>query len=110
MDAGYKAGIAHQNSLKASYASQRGTTTQQTKDQIEMAVMTSEVGANKQLLSTVTQKLREFTLGSSGGTPSDVTVQTYGRLPRAPVGPARLRTIILAFIRSFVSGIGLAFL
>jgi capsular exopolysaccharide synthesis family protein len=110
MEAGYKAAVAHQNSLKASYARQHGTTTQQTKDQIEMAVMTSELEANKQLLNTFTQKLRELTLGSSGGTPSDVTVSTYARLPRAPVGPARLRTIILAFLLSLIAGIGLAFL
>ena len=101
---------ARETSLTKTYTGQHNTTTQQTKDQIDMAVITSELEANKQLLNTFTQKLRELTLGSSGGTPSDVTVQTSARLPRAPVGPARLRTIILAFILSLVAGIGLAFL
>src|SRR6266436_1895665 len=101
---------ARETSLTKTYTGQHNTTTQQTKDQIDMAVITSELEANRQLLNTFTQKLRELTLGSSGGTPSDVTVQTSARLPRAPVGPARLRTIILAFILSLVAGIGLAFL
>jgi succinoglycan biosynthesis transport protein ExoP len=101
---------ARETSLTKTYKGQHNTTTQQTKDQIDMAVITSELEANKQLLNTFSQKLRELTLGSGGGTPSDVTVSTYSRLPRAPVGPARLRTIILAFILSLVAGIGLAFL
>src|SRR6266853_1801615 len=101
---------ARETSLTKTYTGQHNTTTQQTKDQIDMAVITSELEANKQLLNTFTQKLRELTLASGGGTPSDVTVQTSARLPRAPVGPARLRTIILAFILSLVAGIGLAFL
>jgi polysaccharide biosynthesis transport protein len=104
------AAAAKETSLTKAYQGQKGTTTQQTKDQIEMAVITSKLEADKQLLNTLSQKLRELTLGSGSGTPSDVTVSTYSRLPRAPVGPARLRTIILAFILSLVAGIGLAFL
>jgi polysaccharide biosynthesis transport protein len=101
---------AKEKSLTGAYTRQHGTTTQQTKDQIQMAIITSELEANKQLLNTLTQKLRELTLASGGGTPSDVTVSTYSRVPRGPVGPARLRTIILAFVLSLVAGVGLAFL
>ncbi len=101
---------ARVNNLAKAYSGQKGTTTQQTKDQIEMAVITSQLEANKQLLNTLTQKLREITLASGGGTPSDVTVSSYGRVPRGPVGPMRTRTIIVAFMLSLVAGIGLAFL
>src|SRR6266853_366878 len=101
---------ARETSLTKTYTGQHNTTTQQTKDQIEMAVITSELEANRQLLTTFTQKLRELTLASGGGTPSDVTVSNYSRLPRGPVGPQRLRMIILAFIPSLVAGIALAFL
>ena len=110
MEARYNAAVSHQNSLKVSYARQHGTTTQQTKDQIEMAVITQELEANKQLLNTLTQRLRELSLASGGNTGSEVTISTPSRLPHSPVGPARLRTIILAFILSLVAGIGLAFL
>jgi succinoglycan biosynthesis transport protein ExoP len=110
MEAKYKAAITHQRSLQASYGNQRGTTTQQTKDQIEMAVMTQGLETDKQVLNTLSQRLRELTLSAGGNTASDVTVSTYSRLPHAPIGPARLRTIILAFILSLVAGLGLAFL
>jgi capsular exopolysaccharide synthesis family protein len=101
---------ARVRSLTKAYQRQHGTTTQQTKDQIELAVITSELEANKQLLNTLTARLRELSLAGGGSSPSDVTVSTYSRVPRGPVGPARLRTIVLAFILSLVAGIGLAFL
>lgn len=101
---------AREKSLTGAYNRQHGTTTQQTKDQIEMAVLTQTLETDKQLLNTYTQRLRELTLTAGGNPASDVTVSTYSRLPHAPVGPARLRTIILAFILSLVAGIGLAFL
>lgn len=101
---------ARMKSLTKAYERQHGTTTQQTKDQIELAAISSELEANKQLLNTLTARLRELSLASGGGTPTDVTVSTYGRVPRAPVGPQRMRTIIIAFILSLVVGVGLAFL
>lgn len=110
MESRYKAAIAHQKSLESSYGHQKGTTTQQTKDQIEMAVITQNLETDKQLLNTLSQRLRELGLSAGGTTASDVTVSTYSRLPHAPVGPQRMRTIILAFILSLVAGIGLAFL
>jgi capsular exopolysaccharide synthesis family protein len=101
---------ARVKSLTAAYGRQHGTTTQQTKDQIELASLSSELEANKQLLATLTARLRELSLAGGGGTPTDVTVSTYSRIPRAPVGPMRTRTIVLAFVLSLVAGIGLAFL
>jgi succinoglycan biosynthesis transport protein ExoP len=101
---------ARVKSLTKAYGQQHGITTQQTKDQIELAVITSELEANKQLLNTLSARLRELGLAGGGGAPSDVTVATYSRIPRAPYGPQRLRTIILALILSLVAGIGLAFL
>jgi capsular exopolysaccharide synthesis family protein len=101
---------ARVKSLTRSYERQHGTTTQQTKDQIDLAVISSELETNKQLLNTLTARLRELSLASGGGTPTDVTVSTYSRIPHAPIGPMRTRTIILAFILSLVAGIGLAFL
>src|SRR5260370_9708940 len=44
----------------------------------------------------------------TGGT--NVSVSNYGRLPHEPVGPARMRNIVIAFVLSLISGIGLAFL
>src|SRR5258706_436618 len=48
---------AREKSLTTAYNRQHGTTTQQTKDQIQMAIIVSKLEANKQLLRTLPQKL-----------------------------------------------------
>jgi len=102
--------IAHQESLVKAYSKQHGVTTQQTKDQIDMAIITQELTTDQQYLNTLTQRLRELTATSGSGSASEVSVAAYSRLPHEPVGPARLRSIVLAFVMSLVVGIGLAFL
>jgi succinoglycan biosynthesis transport protein ExoP len=101
---------AQQRDLARAYSQSHELTQQQTKDLITMASMTADLEADKQYLTTYTQKLRELTAASSGGVSGDVTVSTYSRLPREPVGPQRLRSIIVAFLLSLIAGIGLAFL
>ena len=110
MKARYDAAVAHEKSLTGAYGRQHGTTTQQTKDQIDMAVITQALETDRQYLNTLTQKLRELSAATGSGTASEVSISTYSRLPREPVGPARLRSIIVAFILSLIAGIGLAFL
>src|SRR6185369_13960309 len=39
-----------------------------------------------------------------------VSVVNYSRLPGGPVGPARMKMIVIAFVLSLLAGIGLAFL
>ena len=102
--------IAHEKSLIGAYSKEHGVTTQQTKDQIDMAIITQDLTTDEQYLNTLTQRLRELTATSGTGSASEVSVATYSRLPHEPVGPARLRTIMLAFVMSLVAGIGLAFL
>ena len=96
-------------SLEAAYSKQHGITTQQTRNIIQLAAMTQELTTDQQYMNTLMQKRRELTATSSDkGT--DVSISTYSRLPHAPVGPARTRNIVIAFILSLLSGIGLAFL
>src|SRR5260370_2824883 len=110
MKARYEAALAHEKSLQASFGQQRGTTTKQTKDQIEMAAMSQDVETDKQYLNTLLQRQREYSAAASSDQSSSVSVSEYGRPPRVPVGPARLRNIAIAFVLSLMAGIGLAFL
>jgi polysaccharide biosynthesis transport protein len=99
----------HQKSLEAAYSKQHGITTQQTRNIITLAAMTQELTTDQQYLNTLLQKRRELTATSGeGGT--NITISNYGRLPRSPVGPARLSNILIAFLLSLVAGIALAFL
>jgi capsular exopolysaccharide synthesis family protein len=105
----YEAQLAHENSVREMYVKQRGVTDQQTRDQIEMAAYTQRLETNKQYLNTLLQKQREVQI-AQGDKGSEVRIENYSRVPGSPVGPPRLRNVIIALVLSLVAGIGLAFL
>ena len=109
MKAQADAATARQRDLEKAYSKQHGITTNQTRDIIQLAAMTQELATDQQYLNTLLQKHRELTAsGSDRGT--DVSIANSSRLPRAPVGPQRLRNITIAFALALIAGIGLAFL
>ena len=109
MKARANAADATYKSLEKVYSVQHGKTTSQTRNQIELAARTQELATDQQYLNTLMQKRREVTQGGADrGT--DVRVETYSRMPHEPVGPQRLRNIMIAFVLALVAGIGLAFL
>ena len=105
----YEAALSRENLLRRSYEQQKGTTTQQTRDQIDLLAMTQELESNRQRLNTLVQRQREFQL-ASGDRSNEVSIATYSRLPKDPIGPQRFRNIFVAFLLSLVAGVGLAFL
>jgi capsular exopolysaccharide synthesis family protein len=105
----YEAAQAHENSVRERYMEQRGVTNQQTRDQIEMTEYMQRLETNKQYLNTLLQKQRELQI-AQGDRGNEVSVENYSRVPRAPVGPPRVRNVTIAFLLSLMAGIGLAFL
>ena len=105
----YEAAVAKENMLRRAYEHQKGTTTQQTRDQIEMIAMSQALETNKQYLNTLLQRQRELQVTNTDR-PNEVTIATAARMPKTPIGPPRLRNIAVAFLLSLVVGIGLAFL
>ncbi|HEV7799387.1 MAG TPA: polysaccharide biosynthesis tyrosine autokinase [Pyrinomonadaceae bacterium] len=105
----YEAAASQENLLRRSYEQQKGTTTQQTRDEIDLLAMTQELESNRQRLNTLVQRQREFQL-ANGDRSNEVSIATYSRLPKEPIGPPRFRNIFVAFLLSLVAGIGLAFL
>jgi succinoglycan biosynthesis transport protein ExoP len=100
---------SQQKSLEAAYSKQHGFTSQQTRNIIQLAAMTQELTTDQQYMNTLLQKRRELTAtGTDKGT--DVSVSTYSRLPHSPVGPPRMRNILIAFVLALIAGVGLAFL
>lgn len=105
----YEAAEAQYNSLLAAYNSAHGKTTTQTKAEIDLKAMEAQLTTDEQYLNTLMQKQRELNaVSGDGGT--NVSIANYSRLPREPIGPARLRTIVVAFLLSLMAGVGLAFL
>lgn len=105
----YEAAVAKEQSLKRAYEQQKGTTTQQTRDQIDLIAISQELETNKQYLNTLLQRQRELQV-TQGDRPNEVVIATSSRLPKAPIGPPRFRNILIAFLLSLAAGIGLAFL
>lgn len=109
MKSRFEAARSKENSLRSAYNSQRGTTTQQIRDKIDLTAISQEIETNKQYLNTLLARQRELEI-SGVDRPNEVSIENPSRYPHAPIGPARLRNIILAFILSFGAGVGLAFL
>jgi succinoglycan biosynthesis transport protein ExoP len=105
----YEAAVTRENLLRRSYEEQKATTTQQTRDTIDLMAITHQLETNKQLLNTLLQRRRELDV-ANGNDSNEVSIATPSRLPKSPVGPPRLRNIIIAFLLSLAGGIGLAFL
>jgi succinoglycan biosynthesis transport protein ExoP len=109
MKSRFEAARSREKMLQQSYDQQHGTTSQQTRYQIEMVAMSQQLEAKKQDLNTLAQKQKELDI-TKADRPNEVSISTPSRLPKEAIGPARLRNIILAFLVSLVAGIGLAFL
>ncbi len=95
--------------LQNAYSRESGLTTQQTKNVIELASMRADLTTDQQYLNTLYQKRRELS-ATQENRGTNVSVSNYSRVPHAPVGPQRLRTILIAFILALAIGVGLAFL
>ena len=108
LKAEYEGAVANENSIRQMYNSQKGTTSQQTRDQIEMASQSQSIEFDKQYLSTLLARKRDVNaVNNDRG--NEVNIETYSRLG-VPIGPARTRNVLIAFMLSLVAGIGLAFL
>jgi succinoglycan biosynthesis transport protein ExoP len=104
----YDSSLAHENSIRTMYNSQKGTTSQQTRDQIEVASQKQSIETNQQYLNTLLNRSRDVQALNNDHA-NEVNVENYSRLG-VPIGPARMRNIMIAFLLSLVAGIGLAFL
>jgi capsular exopolysaccharide synthesis family protein len=107
----YESAKSREDKLRASYKGKYSETSQQSVAQIQLNAINSELETNRQYYTTLLAKQRE--LQNAGGDSlrtNNVTVPQYSRLPRVPIGPARMRNVVVAFLLSLGAGIGLAFL
>jgi capsular exopolysaccharide synthesis family protein len=98
-----------ESKLRVDYDQQKGTTTAQSLAMIEYSRILQDLETNKQDLNLMRQRLREIE-NTNPDRVNNVSVTTYSRVPREPVGPPRARNILLALLLSLGAGIGLAFL
>lgn len=105
----YEAAAQRERLLRQSYEQAKGTTTQKTRDQIDLMALSQELETNRQRLNTLLQRHRELQV-SSANRSNEVSIANFSRLPKTAIGPPRFRNIFIAFLLSLAAGIGLAFL
>ena len=105
----FEAASAREQKIKQDYLRERSAAQQQGEAALDIGTLTQQLETNRQYFATLTQRQRELEITSSD-TANNVTIATPARLPKAPIGPARSRNIVVAFLLSLGVGIGLAFL
>ena len=96
-----------EESLRKSFGQQKGETVTQNEAAINYRILQQEIETNKGLLDSLLQRSKENDVVLAGR-PNNISVVDYAIVPDAPVGPARMRSVILALVLSLALGVGLA--
>ncbi|HEX8684881.1 MAG TPA: polysaccharide biosynthesis tyrosine autokinase, partial [Pyrinomonadaceae bacterium] len=105
----YEAARDKEAKLRTSYFAEQGTANAQSTSEMGLSDLSQRIETNKQLYQTYLQRQRELQVTASDRTNNVSTVEE-ARTPREPIGPPRMRNIVIAFMLSLGVGIGLAFL
>src|SRR5205807_9269093 len=90
----YRQTLDHENALRADFNKQRGQTLTQNEAAINYRIIQQEIETNKQLLDGLLQRSKENEVVLAG-TPNNINVVDYALTPDYPVGPQRIRTILM---------------
>ncbi len=105
----YRQAVERENALRKSFNLQKGDTVTQNEAAINYRILQQEIETNKGLLNNLLQRSKENDVVLAGR-PNNISVVDYGIVPDFPVGPARMRTVIFAFILALAFGAALALL
>jgi polysaccharide biosynthesis transport protein len=103
----YKQALAREKSIGEAFNKQRGETLNQNEAAINYRIIQQEIETNKQLLDGLLQRSKENDVVLAG-TPNNIYIVDYAVTPEAPIGPQRIRTIIMGLFLALAGGIGLA--
>src|SRR6266446_810387 len=103
----YRQSLAREESLRKSFNQQKGETVTQNEAAINYRILQQEIQTNKGLLENLLSRSKENDVVLAGR-PNNISIVDYAIVPESPVGPARLRSVMLAFVLSLALGVGLA--
>lgn len=104
----YELATRDEASLKNALNLAKGEAVQQNQDAIQYNILRQEVETNKQMYQDFLQKTNQAKV-EVAQQHNNLRMIQPARVPRAPVGPGRLRTILFGLLLSCAGGIGLAF-
>lgn len=103
----YRQSLSREESLRTSFNQQKGETVTQNEAAINYRILQQEIATNKGLLDSLLQRSKENDVVLAGR-PNNISVVDYAIVPDSPVGPARMRIVILALVLGLGTGVVLA--
>lgn len=103
----YRQSLAREESLRKSFNQQKGETVTQNEAAINYRILEQEIATNKGLLENLLSRSKENDVVLAGR-PNNISIIDHAIVPDYPVGPARLRSVMLAFVLAMALGVGLA--
>jgi succinoglycan biosynthesis transport protein ExoP len=103
------AAVAREAKLREAYYKEQGTANNQTQDEIELSNLNQQIDTNRKVYDILFQRQTEMQINALDKS-NHVGIVTPPVAPTAPIGPARLSKILMAFVFSLLAGIGLALL
>lgn len=105
----YERAIRDEASMKAALTRAKGEAVQQNQTSIQFNILKQKAETAKTLYTDFLQKTKQVDL-EAARVAKDVSIAEPARVPGGPIGPSRLRSVILAFLLSLGASIGLVFL
>ncbi len=96
--------------LKTAYFQETASANTLGQAETRLTTLTREIETNRSLLDSYIQQQKQRELQISSSRPDNIKISAEAQTPEAPIGPTRNRNIIIAFLISLSTGIGLAFL
>jgi polysaccharide biosynthesis transport protein len=103
----YRQAVAREDALRKSFNQQKGETVTQNEAAINYRILQQEIETKKGLLDNLLQRSKENDVVLAGR-PNNISIVDYAIIQDAPVGPARMRSVLLAMILALALGVGLA--
>jgi succinoglycan biosynthesis transport protein ExoP len=103
----YRQSLAREESLRKSFNQQKGETVTQNEAAINYRILEQEIQTNKGLLENLLSRSKENDVVLAGR-PNNISIVDYAIVPDSAVGPARMRSVMLAFVLALALGVGLA--
>lgn len=103
----YRQALAKEESLRKAFDQQRAETLTQNGAAINYHIIQQGIETNKGLLNNLLtrSKENEVTMASNA---NNISVVDFAIAPEGPVGPNRMRSVVMAFLLSLVLGMALA--
>ncbi len=105
----FKSTLDQEQALRSALNRQRGATQMQNAAAINYRLIEQEVESKKLLLTDLLQRAKENEIVLAG-TRNNIRFRDRAPVPRVPIGPQRLRDVMLTSAFSMFFGVGLAFL